>query len=133
MIKYLWQLPQNIIGLIFMLVFRGKYEQDYNDKKVYLVNREFVYSLGKYIIMSKKWYWDTATRIPSYNERLLAHEYGHCRQSEMLGWLYLIIVGVPSFIMNRISKYNRKFARNYYNRFPENWADKLGGVGRKSL
>jgi hypothetical protein len=132
MIKYLYQLPQNLLGLILIVLFRGKKLQDYNDKKVYLVKGYFIISLGDYILISKRWYnsWDVYS---PWVDRFLAHEYGHCRQSEILGPLYLIIVGIPSFIFNQISQHNRKFAVNYYNRFPENWADKLGKVERKSL
>ena len=131
--KYLYQLPQNILGLIGILFFRGKHIETYNDKKVFLVKRDFAVSLGDYILISERWHTRYMNSCPSCFDRLLAHEYGHCRQSEILGPLYLIIVGVPSFIFNQISQRNGKFAINYYNRVPENWADKLGKLERKSL
>jgi hypothetical protein len=76
-------------------------------------------SLGNYIFL------DEASRVWDRD-----HEYGHSRQSKMLGPLYLLIVGLPSVIMNLISRASPKFAAGYYTRFPENWADRLGGVYR---
>jgi len=128
--KYFWQLPQNILGLVLILIFRGKYQYDYNDRKVYYVSGDFAMSLGMYILVSRKWMANYNENYLEAIDRLLAHEYGHCRQSMYLGWLYLIVVGIPSFAMNRISVHNRNFSKNYYNRWPENWADKLGGVQR---
>jgi hypothetical protein len=60
------------------------------------------------------------------------HEYGHTRQSEMLGPSYLLVVGIPSLSKVLYSKwYRKKYGckwANYFNAFPESWADKLGGV-----
>jgi hypothetical protein len=60
------------------------------------------------------------------------HEYGHALQSVLLGPLYLIVVGIPSLSRVAYSKwYYKKSGRswkNYFKGFPENWADKLGGV-----
>lgn len=128
--KYLYQLPQNILGLIGILFFRGKHIETYNDKKVYLVKGDFAVSLGNYILISRRW-WGMMSENGRY--RMIAHEYGHCRQSEYLGWLYLLIVGIPSLTFNLISRKSMKWSLNYYNRYPENWADKLGNVDRKSF
>ena len=128
--KYLWQLPQNILGLIGILFFRGKHIETYNDKKVYLVKGDFAVSLGDYILISRRWWRRMSEKG---RDRTIAHEYGHCRQSEMLGPLYLLIVGIPSLGFNLISRKSMKFALKYYDRYPENWADKLGNVDRKSL
>lgn len=62
--------------------------------------------------------------------RTKKHEYGHSRQSLYLGPLYLIVVGLPSiiwagFVYNLVRK-----EISYYDVYPENWADKLGGVNR---
>ena len=75
-------------------------------------------SLGKYII------FDSACKVSpiDYN-----HEKGHQKQSLYLGWLYLIVIGIPSGIHNLI---NRKCKCNYYHFWTEAWADKLGGVER---
>lgn len=88
-------------------------------------------SLGKYIILDYKGYHKR--HVPNtYN-----HEHGHQKQSLYLGPLYLIIVGLVSALCNNVwdRLFHRKWSsrkRNkwYYSRFPENWADKLGGVSR---
>jgi hypothetical protein len=68
----------------------------------------------------------------------IGHELGHSRQSQILGPLYLLVVGVPSAVFNNL--WDRTFHKKwtprerylwYYSRFPEKWADELGGVRRK--
>ena len=57
------------------------------------------------------------------------HEYGHCVQSLMLGPLYLIAVGVPSYRwanLPALRKMRRETGRSYYSVYPENWANRLG-------
>jgi hypothetical protein len=63
--------------------------------------------------------------------RSVKHEFGHTKQSFLLGWLYLPIIGVPSII--RASVWNRKKLEpsQYYKGYPENWADILGGVSQQ--
>jgi hypothetical protein len=48
----------------------------------------------------------------------------------MLGPLYLFIVGIPSVTMNMLTKAKILKRENYYKRWPETWADKLGKVKR---
>lgn len=76
-------------------------------------------SLGRYIVLK-----------PHHSMTTIRHEYGHVRQSRMLGPLYLFVVGIPSAINNLRSRKDAKVYENYYNMYPENWADKLGGVTR---
>jgi hypothetical protein len=61
---------------------------------------------------------------------MIKHEYGHTLQSKMLGWLYLPIICVPSLILFTLTTIDILDYADYYKRFPENWADKLGGVRR---
>ena len=62
------------------------------------------------------------------NLRAIKHEYGHTIQSLCLGWFYLIIVGAPSVIRASIWNHYKLEDKKYYEGFPENWADLLGGV-----
>jgi len=59
--------------------------------------------------------------------KVIKHEYGHSRQSLKLGWLYLFIVGIPSLIRALIWNIRKSSPKEYFARFPENWADRLGG------
>ena len=61
------------------------------------------------------------------SRKTIMHEYGHCRQSQMLGWLYLIVVGLPSILH---AGFCRCKNHSYYDMWFERWADKLGGVNR---
>lgn len=113
---YLWQLPQNILGLIVIFCTKAEKKDYYIFKKYYITRKNLGVSLGNYIII-----------YMVYNQKDLMHEYGHQKQSLILGPLYLLIVGIPSAIHNLIS---RKTNCNYYHFWTEKWADKLGGVNR---
>ena len=73
-------------------------------------------SLGHYIIINQ---FQPKTTV--------MHEYGHCRQSRYLGWLYLLIIGLQSLLHAALCKCKN---HNYYNMWFEKWADKLGNVER---
>ena len=112
---YLWQLPQNILGLLVVYFTRA-----IKLKTVYLVPNPYFggVSLGKYIIVSDG--QDTSN--------IILHEKGHQKQSLYFGPLYLLFIGLPSIIGNLIYRI-KPF--NYYKQPWEKWADKLGGVNRK--
>ena len=122
---YLWQLPQEIIGYFLVLILKGK-QSKYGVIGIYTVPNLFHsgISLGDYIIFD--------SRI-ELSEIDVLHEYGHQLQSRFLGPLYLLIVGIPSLIGNIYSRVKNKSDAWYYSRFPENWADKLGGVNSRIL
>ena len=118
-----WQLPQNVVGIIWLNINLIFY---YGISHIKTINDNiYVYeiptrigsvSLGKYIICSKN---------PS--ENTIKHEYGHCKQSMILGPLYLIIIGIPSIIWASVYLNTNK---SYYWFYTEKWADKLGKVNR---
>ncbi|MCP4159103.1 MAG: hypothetical protein GY760_03435 [Deltaproteobacteria bacterium] len=115
-----YQLPQLILSLFLLWIFKPKKKVIYKGKSVNISKRIMGgISLGEIIIINRE------------DEKTIKHEYGHSKQSEYLGWLYLIIVGLPSITKNIISRINKTYALNYYKRFPEKWADRLGGVIRK--
>jgi hypothetical protein len=113
---YLWEFPQNVLGLLILLFVRGEEKHSLGNITFYYAKGFFGgIRLGSYIILGSKW------------ERSVRHEYGHCLQSRKLGWLYLLIVGLPSLLH---AGFCRCRNHSYYDIFPENWADKLGGVKR---
>lgn len=130
---WIWQFPQNIIGLFLSLFSKKKKQYICNDgEKVTVYFMKFFdagVSLGNYIIIDTVW----------SNEELqstINHEHGHQKQSRFLGWFYLPIVGLPSVSRNIYDRLAHKGKPSswrvkwYYSRFPENQADKLGGVER---
>ena len=120
---FLWQLPQNIAGIIWLNINLIFY---YGIKHIHTINENiYVYeiptrigsvSLGKYIICSK-----------NANDNTIKHEYGHCKQSMYLGPLYLIVIGITSIIWASVYLNTDK---SYYWFYTEKWADKLGKVNR---
>jgi hypothetical protein len=117
---YLWQLPQHLLGLGVILVTGGRYYQDYFCAKVFVTPVPMGVSLGKYIVVYHH---------PEALD-LIPHEWGHTRQSRLLGPFYLFCVGLPSIAMNIFSHLRVLRMERYYHRWPENWADRLGGVER---
>lgn len=127
---FIWQLPQNLLGLILLMFYRQETKFDYKDDVNYYETIEMPsgISLGQYVIVRHRY------RINDLN-----HEYGHCRQSQYLGPLYLILIGLPSILGNLFDRivltnilhwpYTKTY-KWYYNQPWEKWADKLGGVTR---
>lgn len=61
--------------------------------------------------------------------RLRVHEYGHTIQSLLLGPLYLIVIGLPSFVWSRWKRLiwlRRESGIPYSWFYTERWADWLG-------
>jgi len=125
----IWMLPQSIGAFILYALFHNKVRTRYYTKptkpyfffvRVYEGDWSWGVSLGFWIF------------LPYASARIsVKHEQGHSLQSLILGPLYLIVVGLPSVAMNLISRVSIRFSKNYYGRWPESWADKLGGVERK--
>jgi hypothetical protein len=121
----IWQFPQSIVAVIlrFYLSRKGCFPRRYlyRDRTVYYWDGSprFAVSLGEYIFTYH------------LEDQTLAHEYGHSRQSRRLGPLYLLTVGIVSVFWNLLARTNSYVSRTYYRRWPENWADSLGGVERE--
>lgn len=127
-ILFIWQLPQHILGLILMAIYRPTNYKEYKSSTVYILHDKgrFAVSLGNIIFIHESFL---------HSKNIIPHEYGHTIQSYIFGPLYLIVIGLPSIIQNIIGSYlykkgNKKMHNNYYKRFPEKWADKLGKVKR---
>ena len=126
---YIWQLPQNLLGLLVILFTHAE-----NTDKGYWLSyyHNFGVALGSYIIFGG---------VGSMLDTNVKHEQGHQKQSLYLGPLYLLIIGLPSItgsIISNIwfrfsdknSQIKKKIVIWYYNLPWESWADKLGGVNR---
>lgn len=136
---YIWQLPQNILAYFVIFFSDAWYASDSTisgcnkcieyctncrDIELYHTSHNFGVSLGKYIILNY-------TDCDSFT---IKHEYGHTEQSKRLGWLYLIVIGIPSAIGNiydriahkKWTEYKRKMW--YYKQPWEAWANKLAGI-----
>ena len=122
LLQWTWCLPQNILGLfvfIFTKIQRAKSEP-HRGAMVTRWRYSSGVSLGQFIFVSK-----------NAGEPTIKHEYGHTRQSMLLGPLYLLVIGLPSIIWaGCFDNYRQKHNKSYYDFYTESWADKLGSVER---
>lgn len=119
---FLLEFPQNLIGYITHKVYTKRYNQSYYKYKdayiTHVPGRWGAISLSRFIFADDAY----------YKSSLIKHEYGHTIQSKMLLFLYLPVIGLPSFIWSRFfQKYRRRSKKNYYWLYTESWANKLGG------
>ena len=127
---YLWQLPQNLLGLTLILIYRKERVFHRLNGRVFYCTPEMPcgISLGRYIILKREGYGNG-----------FRHEYGHSIQSACFGPFYLIAVGLPSLLGNIIDRMFHTEKRGwtaeqsirwYYSLPWEMSADELGGVER---
>jgi hypothetical protein len=137
LLRWIWQLPQHLLALLFLLALRLLSREGsarpvrYIDAWVTFIPGRAGVALGQFIFVSRHAH---SGRLHG-GDRLLRHEYGHTRQSLLLGWLYLPLVGLPSITQALYCRFaarrgNPAPGRRYYQRYPEAWADRLGGVVR---
>ncbi|MDX1920598.1 MAG: hypothetical protein SFU25_07700 [Candidatus Caenarcaniphilales bacterium] len=138
-----WMLPNNLFAFVFASIVIGFIRDQENSsftrfKDCLLVSiskdslfwRNRSVCLGSIIISPK-----------DSSQEILLHEYGHSLQSQRLGPLYFLIIGLPSLIRaTRYSCFPSCFSRysfghcktdskySYFHCFVEAWADHLGGV-----
>ena len=121
-IKWLWQFPQNMLALcIEGILCQAAYREGKADGNTIIVNIALpsAMSLGDYLFVS-----------PMSSQKSIQHECGHSKQSDILGPLYLIVIGIPSLLHNIVhylcSEIGIKW--NYYSFYTESWANKLVGI-----
>ena len=122
-LMYLHQLPQNLLGFALYLYYQG-YEKmrqvGYNDVVVLKSPKmRGGISLGQYVIVSRDAKLET-----------IYHELGHCKQSQILGWLYLPFLGLQS-IAHAALHDCKAHGQDYEHFWTESWATKLGEKIRK--
>lgn len=120
-LKFIWQLPQLLAAFIYYLYLSSTedilHTNSYGEVVIWHKRRSCgSVTLGNHIFLS-----------PRAAERTVKHEYGHTRQSLILGPLYLIVIGIPSIIWAAIHKTIAP-DKDYDWFYTEAWANKLGGV-----
>lgn len=121
---FIWQLPQVLTGLIGLAIFHNAklYTNPHNGVTVVSVTipRLFggaCFSSGPFIFLCE-----------NASERTYLHETGHSKQSIYLGFLFHLVVSIPSICRFWYRKLAKKSKEWYESGYPENWANKLGGV-----
>lgn len=118
-LMYLHQLPQNLLGFALYLYYRG-YEKmrqvGYNDVVVVKSPKmRGEISLGQYVIVSR-----------DANLETIYRKLGRCKQSQILGWLFLIVIELPSIIWDALYDIPEIRERwSYYDFYTERWANEL--------
>jgi hypothetical protein len=125
-LECVWQLPQNLLGagMAVLLSRRARKRERRGAVLLYFCfSRYGGLSVGRYVFL----------HVDS-QERLVRHELGHCRQSRLLGPLYLLVIGLPSLLWAAAYPHVARLrpGADYFSFFTERWADRLGGVARRS-
>ncbi len=113
-----WGLPQNVIGAVVALATCRRPHYACRTALVTEWPLKSGLSLGLFVFVPQ-----------NCQQRLLAHEYGHCVQSFMLGPLYLPLVVLPSLLwagLPAFERLRRVRGISYYDMPIEHWADVLG-------
>ena len=114
--------------MFIVLKFQGKVKGIKTERQhIFVETTDIGLSLGRVI------FWNEIGGA----QQCKNHEYGHAMQSKLLGPFYLFVVGIPSvcrFIYSNLYAKKHKVSWNgYFKGFPENWADRLGGVNRNKM
>ncbi len=121
-----WGGLQTILGFALFLRYRAFPHQWYHGTVHTKWDIDGGISLGLFIF--------TPDVDEEWCREMAIHEYGHTRQSLMLGPLYLLVIGLPSIVWER-SRWCRKQRRErqvpYSWFYTERWADRLGAAGIK--
>ena len=127
-----WELPQNVLGACWFAAESAlsRVSSVRRDRgRLFIETRGTAVSLGLFVFWTageNRWFW--------LDERTADHEFGHTFQSRMLGPLYLPLVGVPSVLRVLYAVVFREVTgtrwEGYFDGYPEDWADRLGGVAR---
>lgn len=119
----LWQLPQFLVALVWVKLWKLEYYGEYYGRSVYLNSGPNSCGLGEIAVISKNAVEKARNRpINTGLEGLIAHEaLGHGTQSMLLGPLYLFTVG----LMSALSLLD---GASHFKNPVENWANRLAGV-----
>lgn len=124
-LRWIWEFPQCLLGFILTQLYNVEYKETYKNIPIYAGKFPGGISLGLYILMGElNW---------KYNYKdIKDHEFGHTRQSVKWGWLYLIGPGLCSVVWIGLRKISSRLrSLSYYSVWPENEADKLGGIPKR--
>jgi len=131
----LWQFPQWLLGWILIGCLKAKRQACVIDGKEitwWKFEREGRFSS----FISGAALVNILLHDDNCDEITIRHEWGHCKQSEYLGPLYLLVIGLFSGGLNLWSRWFRmglspeEQSKLYYCFWTEAWADRLGGVKR---
>jgi len=122
MVQCTWGILQTLAGIFVFLSQKGRPRFVYHSAVVTVWKYRSSVSLGAFLFVSDN------------DDILIAHEYGHCIQSLILGPFYLLTVGLPSVIWaGAFKKLRRDRNISYYIFYTEKWADLLAEKVTKTI
>jgi len=116
-LQIFWGFPQTVLGLIVFLMNRKERHERYRCVCHTVWKRnDYGLSLGMFVFTGDD---------GGFSD--IAHEYGHCVQSLILGPLYLPVIGIPSWIhcIALDGKQDAESSSKYYQFYTEAWAERL--------
>lgn len=119
-IQWIWGFPQTLLGFIKYLQLKDYPHDHYNGAIITKWPRKGGMSLGMYLFIS--------------NDEFKHHEYGHSIQSLILGPLYLLIIGLPSYVWCNLPYFRKKRIQknlSYTSLYCETWAENIGNKIRQ--
>lgn len=115
-----WGIIQTLVGLCLYVKYRHYPHSNFHGSIRTAWPKRGGVSLGLFIFVDQ-------ADVNRPHQKLSIHEYGHTIQSLLLGPLYLLIIGLPSFIwFNYYRKNSVKKGLSYDDFLIEKWADQLG-------
>lgn len=122
LLDFIWELPQNILGLIIKL-FTFKYGS--REVETYKQGSRIIQNWRLTSGISLGWFQFTNKTA---SKDMASHEVGHSIQSLYLGIFYLLIIGLPSIIWAGLIYPCVRHKYSYYDFYPEKWANKISGA-----
>ena len=112
----IWQLPQEIIGALWCLLFTNHRAILRQNGAVFFTSPKVkgAFTMGSFVFLSPKY----ITNEPTYD-----HEFGHVLQSRAWGWLWLLVFAIPSGLHCLFHNHG-----SYYHFYTERDANRRGGV-----
>ena len=119
--QWTWGLPQTLIGFVLYCIHRKESHFAYRGCIVTRWHVRGSLGVGMFLFVNDDHY----QRDP----QVLIHEFGHAVQSVFLGPLFLLIMGIPSFLWCNLPccrKLRKEKGISYYRFYPESTANALG-------
>lgn len=124
--QWTWGFPQTLLGAILYLCYPNEPRRLYHGCIVTRWDHAGSLGVGMFLFLSPRNY-DTESQVQ-------VHEFGHAVQSAILGPLFLIVMGIPSFLWCNLPccrKLRRSKGISYYRFYPESTANYLGRLASK--
>ena len=133
-----WCLCQNIVGAL-LFVGIPKHQPCFLYHKAFVRYWSLHYSMGMgnfVFLTDKNGRYAGTTAMPKEPYQTLQHEYGHTRQSLLLGPLYFFVIALPSAMWCGLpccKRYRKNKQVSYYRFYTESWANRLSRLYFKDI